>query len=144
MKIVYVFNDTRPSDRQHVVLALADDGKPANLVYFDDWTLPYAPFAMCCHSECDATGSNAVLVAGTRRNVLAGFDERFGAGEWTAVWLDKPGNDQGCLDALRILHDELDRQEAAACAAAKSVLSWLPTAIEIDISVGANSKHTTH
>lgn len=148
MKVIYVFDDSRPSDRQHVVLALADDGKPAAVTHFDDWTLPYAQFAMCCVDECDATGSNASLVAGTRESAFAGFNRRFGEGQWMAVWLDRPCADPGCIDALRILHAELERQEAeqvrAARAAAESVLSWLPAAFEIELSAATNSKPTTH
>lgn len=147
MKIVYVFNDTRPSDRQHAIFALADDGVPAALTHFDDWTVPYAPFAMCCVQECDATGSNAVLVAGTRDSAFTGFNRRYGEGQWTAVWIDDPRRDPGCLNALRIFHAELERQEAAqikaAREAAESVLSWLPAAFEIEIS-DANAKPTTH
>lgn len=144
MKIIYVFNDSRPSDRRHAIVALANDGRPAAVTNFDDWTLPYAPFAMCCIQECDATGSNASLVASTRENVVAGFNRRFGEGQWTAVWLDRPRTDQGFLDALRILHADLDREEAAACAAAKTVLGWLPTAFEINLSAAPDAKPTTH
>ena len=103
MKVIYVFNDSRPSDRQHAIVALADDGKPAAVTHFDDWTLPYAQFALCCVDECDATGSDSHLVAETRANAFAGFNRRYGEGQWTAVWIENPRRDPGCVDALRVL-----------------------------------------
>ncbi|RDU99186.1 hypothetical protein [Trinickia dinghuensis] len=144
MKVIYVFNDSRPSDRDYPVIAIADDGTACGIARFDDWTLPYAPFAMCCIHECDAVGGNAAQIAWVREKAHADFDQRFGEAQWTAVWLDHPRDDPGVVDALRIFHEEHDREEAAACAVAKSVLGWLPGAAEIDLSPVVDARHTTH
>ncbi|MEB2504605.1 hypothetical protein SB394_11850 [Burkholderia sp. BCCIQ04A] len=68
MKIVYVFNDRRPTDLLHPIVAISDDGVVAGVAHFDDWTLPFARFAMHVIDDCDAPGSDAFLIARTRQS----------------------------------------------------------------------------
>ncbi|RQS85142.1 hypothetical protein [Burkholderia seminalis] len=150
MKIVYVFNDRRPTDPSHPIVALSEDGIVIGVAYFDDWTLPFARFAMQVDSECDAPGSDVFLIAQTRADTQQQMDERFGAGQWSAVWLDNPASDPGWLKALSLLRAEQERQivqqRRVMDVIADTVINWLPTAEEIETIVApeASPTHALH
>ena len=136
MKIVYVFNDRRPTDPSHPVVALSEDGIVIGVAYFDDWTLPFARFAMQVDSECDAPGSDVFLIAQTRAETQRQMDDRFGADQWSAVWLDNPASDPGWVKALGLLRVEQERQIAQQRSVidviTDTVIDWLPTAEEVE------------
>ena len=136
MKIVYVFNDRRPTDRIHPIAAISEDGIVVGVAEFDDWTLPFARFAMQVDSECDAPGSDVHLIAQARAETKQRMDTLFGADGWSAVWLDAPSADPGWVKAISLLHAEQDRQQApyerAIEMITKTVIDWLPSAEEID------------
>ncbi|WP_322055663.1 hypothetical protein [Burkholderia cenocepacia] len=150
MKIVYVFNDRRPTDPSHPIVALSEDGIVIGVAYFDDWTLPFARFAMQVDSECDAPGSDVFLIAQTRVDTQQQMDERFGAGQWSAVWLDNPASDPGWQKALSLLRAEQERQIAqqrrVMDVITDTVINWLPTAEEIETIVApeASPTHALH
>ncbi|MBR8054190.1 hypothetical protein [Burkholderia vietnamiensis] len=150
MKIVYVFNDRRPTDRIHPIAAISEDGVVIGVAEFDDWTLPFARFAMQVDSECDAPGSDVFLIAQTRAETQRLMDERFGAGQWSAVWLDNPASDPGWQKALSLLRAEQERQIAqqrrVMDVITDTVINWLPTAEEIETIVApeASTTHALH
>ncbi|WP_175777487.1 hypothetical protein [Burkholderia anthina] len=150
MKIVYVFNDRRPTDRVHPIAAISEDGIVVGIAEFDDWTLPFARFTMQVDSECDAPGSDVFLIAQARAETKQRMDTLFGDGERSAVWLEEPAADPGWIKAVSMLRAEQDRQEVrrqrALDVISKTVIDWLPTADEIDtiVAPAAAPAHPLH
>lgn len=107
MKTIFVFDNSRVIDRDHHILALSEDGASVASISFDDWTFPHSRFVMCVDEQLDCRGSLAEKVDDTRAHVYAEFNTVFGAGNWRAVWIEKPLQDPGCVDALRIHHAAL-------------------------------------
>ncbi|HEX7907303.1 MAG TPA: hypothetical protein VF534_04325 [Paraburkholderia sp.] len=107
MKNIFIFDNSRVTDRDHHVLALSEDGVSVASISFDDWTFPHSRFVMCVDEHFDATGALAAKVDDTHAEVYAEFNDRFGAGNWRAVWIEQPMQDPGCLDALRAHHASL-------------------------------------
>ncbi|MBU9502871.1 hypothetical protein KTE68_22220 [Burkholderia multivorans] len=147
MKIVYVFNDRRPTDLLHPIVAISDDGVVAGVAHFDDWTLPFARFAMHVIDDCDAPGSDAFLIARTRAETQELFDAKFGAGKWSAVWLDDPRSDPGWIKAMELMRAEAVRREEqrrrVLDVISDTVISWLPTAEEVE-TIGTQENPAVH
>ncbi|MFP3564735.1 hypothetical protein [Paraburkholderia sp. SIMBA_030] len=107
MKNVFVFNDSRVTDREYHVLALSEDGQGIALIRFNDWTMPHCRFAMCVSSETDASGDSFIAADNIRAEVEAAYNISFGRGNWHAVWVEHPKQDPMCIDALRVMHADM-------------------------------------
>ncbi|MHB9833867.1 hypothetical protein Q8F57_003410 [Paraburkholderia terrae] len=127
MKTIFVFDDSRVTDRLYHIIAIGESGEGVALIKFDDWTMPNRRYAMGIDDVSEPADAHTMkLVNQTRSDVLAAYNGVFGAGEWAAVWIDSPKTDPACLDALRASHAALDARIAARNAAlAESVLSFL-------------------
>lgn len=117
MKTIFVFDDSRVTDRDYHVLALSEDGQGVALIKFDDWTLPHVRFAMCVDDDTTASGRLLDTVSDNRAEVHAAFDIVFGSGNWRAVWVNQPKHDILCLDAMRTMHarlaEEIEKRNAS-------------------------------
>jgi hypothetical protein len=107
MKQIFVFDDSRVTDRDYHILALSEDGQGIALIKFDDWTLPHVRFAMCVDENSDVSGALIGTVSDTRAEVYAAYNIFFGSGNWRAVWVNEPKQDPMCLDAMRSMHAKL-------------------------------------
>lgn len=115
MKTIFVFDDSRVTDRLYQIIALSDNGEGIARINFDDWTLPNCRYAMGVVSSCEPADAHTTkLVSETRGEVLATYDNVFGAGEWVAVWIESPKADTSCLDALRAAHAATEARIASA------------------------------
>jgi hypothetical protein len=110
VKNIFVFDDSRVTDRDYHVLALSEDGQGIALIKFDDWTMPHARFGMCVDEDSHASGRLLDTVSDTRAEVYAAYNIAFGSGNWRAVWVDQPKQDPLCVDALRAMHAALTAQ----------------------------------
>lgn len=117
MKQIFVFDDSRVTDREYNVLALDEDGQGVALIRFNDWTMPHVRFAMGIDQESDARGDTSITVDSMRAEVEAAYNVCLGRGNWHAVWVEQPKQDPMCLDALRAMHADLDAKIAQRNAA---------------------------
>jgi len=110
VKTIFVFDDSRVTDRDYNILALSEDGDGIALIKFDDWTLPHVRFAMCVDEDSPASGVLLDTVSDTRAEVYAAYNIAFGSGNWRAVWVNQPKQDPLCLDAMRAMHARLTEE----------------------------------
>lgn len=105
MKTIFIFNDTRPTDVIHTVVALGEDGHVVARIKFDGFTLPYAEFVMGTSHflHCDDRDiSEPVLTS--RADVLQRYTAVYGAGNWIPMWLGAPRSNPDWCAAMRIHH----------------------------------------
>lgn len=147
MKTIFVFNDSRPTDSFHLVLALCEDGRYAALVKFTDSTMPHCRYAMGVEHETGAVGSICDAVNRTRADVLAAYDIVCGRGEWFPVWLAAPRHDAACREAIRLLRERMvPRTVELGPASIASILAAVLGSSDVDLDIGAASvtPQTTH
>ena len=141
MKTIFVFDDSRPTDALHRIVALGEDGQRLATTMFDGWTLPYCRYAMAAMHVSDAKHDTASVVNSTRDGVVKKFDEVYGVGGWVAVWLETPKHDPLWLEALQLAQERDARIERAAIGYSGPALARILAAV---FSSSEVRPHTTH
>lgn len=113
MKMIYVFNDSRPTDAHQACSSITEDGLAIVRMVFVDATLPYAKFVMGCDSQCSAEGDIKSTVTTSRNETLADFDKIIGAGQWVAQWVENPRVFGPFQDVLRKYHERIEARRRA-------------------------------
>jgi hypothetical protein len=141
MKTIFIFDDSRPTDDEHHVVALGEDGRRLAIRVFDGWTFPHCRYAMAAMHVCEARLDVAAAVNSTRSIMLEKFDAAYGTGGWVAVWLESPKHDDLWLEALQLSRERDARIEAAAIGYSAPALSRILAAVFGSPEV---QPHTTH
>lgn len=141
MKTIFIFDDSRPTDALHRIVALGEDGQRLTTMMFDGWTLPFCRYAMATVHVSDANHDNAGIVETTRSSVVEKFDAAYGVGGWVSVWLESPKHDALWLDALQLARERDARIERAAVGYSAPALSRILAAVFGSAEV---RPHTTH
>lgn len=141
MKTIFIFDDSRPTDALHRIVALGEDGQRIAAIQFDGWTMPFCRFAMgAVHAA--AEGSDLVeVVNSTRAKMLIAYDRVYGAGNWSPMWLETPKRNDSWLTALRLAREHDERIEAAASGYASASLAKIFSAV---FGAAETQPHTTH
>lgn len=145
MKTIFIFNDSRPTDEMHAVMALGEDGLTVARITFDPFTLPHCRFAMGAEHLLAADDADITdPVNATRATVLRRYDEVYGAGNWLPIWLDAPQANPEWRDALN-RHRERNRH-ALHRAPVSMPFSTAALAGILGAIFGSadNAPHTTH
>lgn len=141
MKTIFIFDDSRPTDVLHRIVALGEDGQRIAAIQFDGWTMPYCRFAMGAMHVSDQTSDTADVVNSTRAKMLVAYDRIYGAGNWFPMWLESPKRNDGWLNALRLAREHDERIEAAASGFASASLAKIFSAV---FGASETQPHTTH
>ncbi|CAB3783091.1 hypothetical protein LMG28688_01577 [Paraburkholderia caffeinitolerans] len=106
MKTIFIFNDSRPTDRLPCIVALGEDACLFARVEFDGRTREHIDYAFgCAHSlPADLEESVADPLNATRTGMFAAYDRIYGSGNWMPLWLDAPTKNDAWLKAIEIFH----------------------------------------
>lgn len=141
MKTIFIFDDSRPTDAMHRIVAIGEDGQRIAAIQFDGWTMPFCRFAMGAVHVSDAATDTAAVVNSTRAKMLTAYDSIYGAGNWYPMWLESPKRNDGWLNALRLARERDERIEAAASGFASASLAKIFSAV---FGAAETQPHTTH
>jgi hypothetical protein len=143
MKTIFIFNDSRPTDVLHPVVALGEDGHVVVRIKFDSFTLPYCQFVMGTSHfiHCDDADISEPVVA-SRANVLRRYTEIYGAGNWIPLWLDAPRSNPDWSAAMRIHHAR--GRHALIGDGAAAINSTTSRLLGSIFDTAATLPHTTH
>lgn len=141
MKTIFIFDDSRPTDALHRIVALGEDGQRLATVMFDGWLLPYSRYAMAAAHVSHANHDNAEVVSRTRLSTVEKFDAAYGAGCWVSVWLESPKHDALWLDALQLARERDVRIERAAIGYSGAALSRILAAVFSSAEVQPRTTH---
>jgi hypothetical protein len=141
MKTIFIFDDSRPTDALHRIVALGEDGQRLAAVMFDGWMLPHCRYAMAALHTSDVNHDNVDAVRKTRSSSIEKFDAAYGLGAWVAVWLESPKRDDLWLEALQLSRERDARIEAVAVGFSSAALSRILGAVFGTPDV---QPHTTH
>jgi len=141
MKTIFIFDDSRPTDALHRIVALGEDGQRLSTVLFDGWLLPYCRYAMAAVHVSHANHDNAEVVNRTRMSTLEKFDAAYGVGGWVSVWLESPKRDALWLDALQLERERATRIDRSPVGYSNAALSRILAAVFGPAEV---QPHTTH
>lgn len=141
MKTIFIFDDSRPTDVLHRIVALGEDGRHLSTVLFDGWLLPYCRYAMAAVHVSHANRDNAEIVDRTRAGTVEKFDAAYGPGAWVSVWLESPKLDALWRDALQLSREREARIDRSPVGYSNAALSRIFAAVFGPVEV---QPHTTH
>jgi hypothetical protein len=140
MKTIFIFNDSRPTDHLHSIVALGEDGQRISCIKFDSFTVPHALFAMGVAHSLNADDPDIVdPVNTTRARIIACYDAIYGVGNWMPMWLDAPHTNNAWCHALKLFRQH--RQPVLAPAFGNEALAGILGAIFGNADA---VPHTTH
>jgi hypothetical protein len=141
MKTIFVFDDSRPTDVLHPIVAIGEDGRRIARLQFDGWTMPFCRFAMGVLHVSDASDETDEAVTSTRSAMLSTYDAVYGVGNWQAVWLDYPRQSDAWLDALKLAREREERAQQSKVGQSTASLSKVLAAL---FATPEAQSHTTH
>ncbi|OTP79448.1 hypothetical protein [Caballeronia sordidicola] len=141
MKTIFIFDDSRPTDDEHCVVALGEDGRRFGTRVFDGWTFPHCRYAMGAMHVSEAKHDAAVAVNSTRSTMLGKFDAAYGPGGWVAVWLETPKHDALWLEAVQLARERDARIERVAMSYSGPAFARILAAV---FGSADAQPHTTH
>jgi hypothetical protein len=141
MKTIFVFDDSRPTDVLHRIVAIGEDGRRIAHIQFDGWTMPFCRFAMGAVHVSDAADETAEAVSSTRARMLSAYDAVYGPGNWEVIWLDYPRQNEAWLDAMLQSRERDEREQDARVGQSSASLAKILAAL---FGAPEVQPHTTH
>jgi hypothetical protein len=141
MKTIFIFDDSRPTDVLHHIVAIGEDGRRIARLQFDGWTMPFCGFAMGVMHVSDAAGGTDEAVKSTRAAMLSTYDAIYGVGNWQAEWLDYPRQSDAWLDAMKLAREREERSQDARVGQTSTSMAKILVAL---FGTPKAQPHTTH